>query len=422
MVKICPKCGTQPIDDQSMFCNKCGTRLAESIPRQEFNFCPKCGAKIQREESAFCNVCGSPLPVYPPASPPPIANPIAPNNNVRPKPAINGKVCPECGAIVEAGRYYCNSCGTYLKGSPTPRVSAPDNIEQSERKQNHAILKEKSPFLAVLVSFFIPGAGQCYTDQWKKGIALFVLAFISAILCIIVIGIIPLFIIWIYSMYDAYHAAVRINSGNMNGDDNYHNQPLISGSGEFNLNKGGRKSGSKLGLAMIGGAFFLLILLFLAYYAANPGLVNSSSSSGTETVITNSPASMALTINDLPTGWKVLSEPKTTGNSYNSEFVQVQGISSAYTVYQTIQENASIADAVTSYDQTKAKVTDYKVESVNEGDEGFGYVTEDSAYVVFRKANIVVTIQYGEGGIGSLYNTLSISDAQPYADIVASRI
>jgi hypothetical protein len=223
-------------------------------------------------------------------------------------------------------------------------------------------------------------------------------------------------------MYDAYHAAVRINSGNMNGDDNYHNQPLISGSGEFNLNKGGRKSGSKLGLAMIGGAFFLLILLFLAYYAANPGLVNSSSSSGTETVITNSPASMALTINDLPTGWKVLSEPKTTGNSYNSEFVQVQGISSAYTVYQTIQENASIADAVTSYDQTKAKVTDYKVESVNEGDEGFGYVTEDSAYVVFRKANIVVTIQYGEGGIGSLYNTLSISDAQPYADIVASRI
>lgn len=424
MVKICPKCGTQPIDDQSMFCNKCGTKLAESVPRQESNFCPKCGGKIPREESAFCNVCGSPLPRYQPVSPPPVAKQPVSEQNVKRQPAITGNVCPECGASVEAGRYYCNSCGAYLKGSPTPRVSAPNHIEKSERKQNHTVLKEKSPFLAVLVSFFIPGAGQCYTDQWKKGIVLFVLSFISAILCIIVIGIIPLFIIWIYSMYDAYHAAVRINTGNRGGDDNYHNQPLISSSGGFIQNKVGRKSGSKLGLAIIGGAFFLLILIFLAYFAANPGLGHSSSSSGSpsEAVITKSPASMALTINDLPTGWKVFREPITTGNSYNSEFVQVQGISSAYTVYQTIQENSSIADAVMSYDQTKAKVTDYKVESVNEGDEGFGYVTDDSAYVIFRKANIIATIQYGEGGIGSLYNTLAISDAQPYADIVASRI
>ena len=55
-----------------------------------------------------------------------------------------------------------------MKESPTPRVSAPNNMENSERKQNHTILKEKSPFLAVLVSFFIPGAGQCYTINGKR--------------------------------------------------------------------------------------------------------------------------------------------------------------------------------------------------------------------------------------------------------------
>ena len=362
------------------------------------------------------------MPTNQPVSPPVIVKQPVEEQNVKQQLTSNGKICPNCGAIVDENRYYCNSCGAYVKGSPAPRGASPKNIEYSEREQNHTNFKEKSPFLAVLVSFFIPGAGQCYTGQWKKGIILFVLAFISAIFSLIVIGIIPLLIIWIYSMYDAYHAAVRINDGNIN--DNYSRQPLISKSSDTTQKNNGKKSGSKLGLAIIGVAFFLLILLFFAYFASNPGIVNSSSSGGSpsETVITTSPASMALTINDLPTGWKVLSEPKTTGNSFNSEFVQVQGISTAYTVYQTIQENSSIADAVTSYDQTKAKVTDYKVESVNEGDEGFGYVTEDSAYVIFRKANVIATIQYGEGGIGSLYNTLSISDAQPYADIVASRI
>ena len=264
MVKICPKCGTQPIDDQSMFCNKCGTILAESVPRQGSKFCPKCGAKIQREESAFCNVCGSPLPVYQPVNPPPIIKQPVPEQNVRRQPAINGKVCPACGAIVEAGRYYCNSCGAYLKGSPPPSASAPNNIEKSERKQNHAILKEKSPFLAVLVSFFIPGAGQCYTDQWKKGIALFVLAVISAILCIIVIGIIPLLIIWVYSMYDAYHAAIRIDGGFV---ENTYNKQIV----QQNIPLG--KGGSSIGKVLIGlGVIVVIFIVLIAAASSQSGL------------------------------------------------------------------------------------------------------------------------------------------------------
>ena len=284
MVKICPKCGTQSIDDQSMFCNKCGTKFPENIPQIESNFCPKCGVKILRKESAFCNACGSPLPISQPINPPPIVKQPVPEQNVRRQPAINGEVCPVCGAIVEAGRYYCNSCGAYMKESPTPRVSAPNNMENSERKQNHTILKEKSPFLAVLVSFFIPGAGQCYTDQWKKGIALFMLAFISAILCIIVIGIIPLLIIWIYSMYDAYHAAVRISGGFV---ENTYNKQIVQ------QNRPLGKGGSSLGKVLIG--LGVIVVIFIVLIAA-ASLSQSGSRTQTSALTTSQIKSQAQNI------------------------------------------------------------------------------------------------------------------------------
>jgi len=43
--------------------------------------------------------------------------------------------------------------------------------------------KKKSVGIAVLLSFVIPGAGQMYLGKIGKGILLFVLAGISAILC-----------------------------------------------------------------------------------------------------------------------------------------------------------------------------------------------------------------------------------------------
>jgi TM2 domain-containing membrane protein YozV len=420
MATFCHKCGTQAIDNESVFCNKCGAKLTQNIPEKKNDTCSNCGTKILDKESLFCNKCGAPHSENQPV----IDNPIE-ERPVVTRPVIKKKTCPACGAPLDnENKYYCDSCGAYIRGhDPTnsiqlKKIVTPDN--RSPRRKVNA----KSPFLAVLLSFFIPGSGQCYTGQWWKGIALFIFACFSAVLCIIVIGIFPLLAIWLYSMYDAYRAANRINGSYVDVDDNYPSQPFISRSGNAGQKDIGKKSGSKFGLAIIGVGFLFLILLMVAIFTSHPEFVNGSLSSGSpsETVITKSPDSMALTINDFPTGWRVLSPPQTTGNYYHSDFVQVQGISSAYTVYQTIQKNSTINDAITSYNQIKAKVTDYKVESVNEGDEGFGYVTQDSAYVIFRKANVITTIQYGEGGIGTLYNTLSISDAQPYADTVASRI
>jgi TM2 domain-containing membrane protein YozV len=66
-----------------------------------------------------------------------------------------------------------------------------------------------SPFVAAILSFFIPGLGQFYTGQLTKAILLFIAAVIFGLLSTILIGIPFYIIVWIYSMVDAYNAADR---------------------------------------------------------------------------------------------------------------------------------------------------------------------------------------------------------------------
>lgn len=67
-----------------------------------------------------------------------------------------------------------------------------------------------SPFIAVVLSFFIPGLGQFYTGQLMKAILLFLAAVVFGALSTILIGIPFYLIIWIYSMFDAYNAAKEL--------------------------------------------------------------------------------------------------------------------------------------------------------------------------------------------------------------------
>lgn len=64
-----------------------------------------------------------------------------------------------------------------------------------------------SPFIALVLSFFIPGLGQFYTGQLLKAIALFVLAAIFLFMSLELVGIPFYLIVWLYSMFDAYTAA-----------------------------------------------------------------------------------------------------------------------------------------------------------------------------------------------------------------------
>ena len=117
MVNFCPKCGTEAVDDQSLFCNRCGTQLPVSATQEPGTTCPHCSLKIPDRNAVKCSRCGFLLSSKPPSG----------------QSAQSTKNCPQCGAPVpDEGRYYCNSCGAYIRNIKAGNVSPADNTAGSK--------------------------------------------------------------------------------------------------------------------------------------------------------------------------------------------------------------------------------------------------------------------------------------------------
>lgn len=138
-------------------CKNCGCELPEGA-----KFCRECGSEVIPEKNQFCSNCGFEMP-------------------------RGSKFCPECGAS-------------------TSRAA---NAGTTNQVRN----TNKSSGLAAILSFLIIGLGQIYLGLTKKGILLFIGAVISGVLMFVLIGWITWFIIWIYSIYDAYNSAEKMNQG-----------------------------------------------------------------------------------------------------------------------------------------------------------------------------------------------------------------
>ncbi|WP_220681691.1 hypothetical protein [Methanofollis formosanus] len=95
---------------------------------------------------------------------------------------------------------YCSNCGTPLEQENAG--SCPECGVQIRPPE------EKSAGLAALCSFLIPGLGQVYNGDLKRGFMVLLGAAIGTALLII-----PGMIVWIYGTYDAYKTAQRINAG-----------------------------------------------------------------------------------------------------------------------------------------------------------------------------------------------------------------
>jgi TM2 domain-containing membrane protein YozV len=90
---------------------------------------------------------------------------------------------------------------------------------------NVIIPNKKEPVISIILSLFVPGLGQIYNAQIKKGAILFVAYVASIILVYIVwanfigfcIMLVPL-AIWLYGMFDAFVEARKINKGEPSKD------------------------------------------------------------------------------------------------------------------------------------------------------------------------------------------------------------
>lgn len=70
----------------------------------------------------------------------------------------------------------------------------------------------KNPALAAILSFLINGLGQIYNGETKKGLIIIGVQIINALLALIIIGFFTGLIVFVWSIYDAYKTAEKINA------------------------------------------------------------------------------------------------------------------------------------------------------------------------------------------------------------------
>ena len=137
---------------KSKFCTNCGTEVDLDTV-----FCPQCGFKFAQEEkpqTKFCQSCGK-------------------------KINFNAEICPHCGVRVA-------------------------NVTRYE---------EKNVLLSAILSFLFPGLGNLYLGLNKKGVSFIIAYIVSAILIILLIGIVLVIIVWIWALIDTIKSTEAINKG-----------------------------------------------------------------------------------------------------------------------------------------------------------------------------------------------------------------
>jgi len=114
--------------------------------------------------------------------------------------------CSNCGSANEDGAKFCQKCGHTLGAeAPAPPSPPPDTRMRDTQIASTAgqTVTGKNPVLAAVVSVIIPGVGQFYNGDNKKGGVMLVVAIVLAFLTG-GLGWLPL-VVW--SAIDAYRVA-----------------------------------------------------------------------------------------------------------------------------------------------------------------------------------------------------------------------
>jgi TM2 domain-containing membrane protein YozV len=112
--------------------------------------------------------------------------------------------CSSCGTQNPDSAKFCEKCGTGLTAAPPP--PPPEDVRArgpiASTHPGHPTTG-KNPWVALVLSFVIPGVGQFYNSDNKKG----AIMLIGAIVGIAISGGIITIGFWIWAMIDAYQVA-----------------------------------------------------------------------------------------------------------------------------------------------------------------------------------------------------------------------
>ncbi|MGH8727333.1 MAG: zinc-ribbon domain-containing protein [Burkholderiales bacterium] len=113
--------------------------------------------------------------------------------------------CSSCGSPNDQTAKFCEKCGTALSAAPPPPRADPDPRIRGEAipAPRGELATGKSPGIALILSLLIPGVGQFYNSDVKKGAVMLAGAILGGA---VTLGIVY-FAVWIWSMIDAYQVA-----------------------------------------------------------------------------------------------------------------------------------------------------------------------------------------------------------------------
>lgn len=171
-------------------------------------------------------------------------------------------------------------------------------------------------------------------------------------------------------------------------------------------------NGGKMNLKVIGIiAIVLVFVITLGCVESKPSTENPNNKVSSSALITTSPLSMLPTINDMPDGTRKVSE--TANETYAERKFMPNSIFTQLLIYR-VNKFPSIDEAIDNYNTNKNKFSNYKLSSVNMGDDAFGLEeASKGATIFFRKANVVIQVH-----LLSPYSA-TLSDAQDFATKVS---
>lgn len=227
-VIICPDCGKEQ-DSLNKFCRNCGADLSnvEAIPEVEETVSESVDLSSEVSEVSVSDSVDGDSEV---------SDVIASDSVEEEAKESDIKKCPNCGEEIAENHNFCPNCGVDLgkvsngdlpKSEVDAAVSSTDQsviasteksvASISEQPVSHAnensVTVRKTPIVSAIFSLIFPGLGQLYNGQNKKGIYFIIIAIVSVVLMLLFVGVILYVLFWIWSMFDAYSSAVKLNKG-----------------------------------------------------------------------------------------------------------------------------------------------------------------------------------------------------------------